>query len=97
MASSNRSPSEGLPVRGEGSLAADGAENGSTPAEAVALRLETLLCGPSQGSTGGWLGSHGGGGLLEVGGAIQGDSTLEVLVLPSRESHGSVPPGRAAA
>lgn len=46
----------------------------------VALRLETLFCGSSQGLTGG---SHGGGGLLEVGGAIQGGSALEVLLLPS--------------
>lgn len=41
----------------------------------VALKL---LCWSSQGLTGG---SHGGGGLLDVGGAIQGGSTLEVLLL----------------
>lgn len=60
----------------------------------VALRSGTLLGGFFQGSTGG---SHGGGGLLEVGGAIHGESTLAVLVLPSRESQGSAPPTRAAA
>lgn len=41
---------------------------------------ETLLDGTCQGSDGG---SHGGGGLLEVGGAIQGGSTLEVMLLSS--------------
>lgn len=46
----------------------------------AALSVETLFCGASQGSTGG---SHGGGGLLEDGGATQGGSALEVLVLPS--------------
>lgn len=127
---------EGLPVLGEGSLAApigailsEGAENGSTTeavnayrhtiyvcfceihdfiiqtlclqlscvsarmhtpvvagkphARPVELRLEILFCGASQGSTGGRLCSHGGGGLLEGGGAIHEDSALEVLELPS--------------
>lgn len=46
----------------------------------AASRLETLFGRASQGATGG---SHGGGGLLGVGGTIHGESTLEVLVLPS--------------
>lgn len=49
----------------------------------AALRLVTLSCGTSQGSTEGWLGSQGGGGLLEVGGAIQGASTLKAPPLAS--------------
>lgn len=97
MASSNRSPSEGLPVLRKGSVRvvlSDGAENRSTPEEAALAgkaqsRPVALLCGSAQGSRGG---SHGGGGLLEVGGAIQGGSALEAFVLPSRESQGSVPP-----
>lgn len=46
----------------------------------VALRLETFLWGPSQGSTGG---SQGGGGLLEAGCVIQGGSALNGPALPS--------------
>lgn len=46
----------------------------------MALTSETLFDGTCQGSEGG---SHGGGGLLEVGGAIQGGSTLEVMLLSS--------------
>lgn len=46
----------------------------------AAFTLETLFGRTCQGSDGG---SHGGGGLLEVGGAIQGGSTLEVMLLPS--------------
>lgn len=46
----------------------------------VALTSETLFNGTCQGSDGG---SHGGGGLLEVGGAIQGGSTLEVILRSS--------------
>lgn len=45
-----------------------------------AFTLEAFFCGEFQRSAGG---SHGGGGLVEVGGAIQGGSALEVCVLPS--------------
>lgn len=51
----------------------------------VALRLETFLWGPSQGSTGG---SQGGGGLLEAGCAIQGGSALNGPALPSLVTKG---------
>ena len=46
---------------------------GKAHSRPAALRVEMLFCGPSQGSDGG---SHGGGGLFEVGGAIQAGSAL---------------------
>lgn len=49
----------------------------------VELRLGTLFCGASQGSAGDCLRSQEGAGRLEVGGAIQGESTLGVVELPS--------------
>lgn len=52
-----------------------------------ALRLGTFFWGPSQGSTGG---SHGGGGLLEVGWVTHGGSALEMFVLPSGETEESI-------
>lgn len=52
---------------------------GKAHSRPAALRLDMLFGGPSQGSDGG---SHGGGGLFEVGGAIQAGSALEAA-LPS--------------
>ncbi len=51
-------------------------------ARPVALRLEAMFCGSSQGPTGG---SHGGGGLLEVGGTIQGASSLVTREMNKRK------------
>lgn len=99
ITSSNRSPSDGLPLRAEGSLnnpldavLLDEAKNGSAPegaeVQSWVFRLEVLS---SQGYAGG---SHGGGGLWE-GGTIQGESALGLW--SSRESQGSVALAPAAA